>query len=262
VSRYAKIISRIFATRYDGRSRIVPFERDDIITAASDLGLNRPSNLGDVLYSYRYRRDLPKEISETAEDGHEWIIEGRGDALYEFRLVKKSRILPNESLVQTKIPDATPQIVAMHSLSDEQALLAKVRYNRLLDVFLGIVTYSLQNHLRTKVKDVGQVEIDEIYAGVDKHGRQYVIPMQAKGGNDQLSVVQTRQDLRCCAEKFPDLICRAVSAQFISDDVIVLFELVEDDFEIKLVEERHYRLVSGEQVTPADLRSYRSHGRG
>jgi hypothetical protein len=39
-----------------------------------------------------------------------------------------------------------------------------VRYNRLLYIFLGLTTYSLQNHLRTTVKSVGgsQIAIDEI----------------------------------------------------------------------------------------------------
>jgi hypothetical protein len=32
------------------------------------------------------------------------------------------------SQIAIKIPDATPEIVASNSLSDEQALLAKVRY--------------------------------------------------------------------------------------------------------------------------------------
>ena len=47
-----------------------------------------------------------------------------------------------------------------------------------------------------------QIEIDEIYVGVNKHGEQFALPVQAKGGNDRLSVVQTAQDLACCREKF------------------------------------------------------------
>ncbi len=30
------------------------------------------------------------------------------------------------------------------------------------NTFLGLTTYSLQSHLRTSVKDVGQIEIDEL----------------------------------------------------------------------------------------------------
>jgi hypothetical protein len=56
----------------------------------------------------------------------------------------------------------------MYALNDEQALLAKLRYNGLVDIFVGIACYSLQSHLRTTVSGLGQVEIDEIYIGIDK----------------------------------------------------------------------------------------------
>ena len=150
--------------------------------------------------------------------------------------MRLNRIEPREELLTIKVPDATPEIITAYALSDEQALLAKVRYNRLVDVFLGITTFSLQNHLRTTVKEVGQIEIDEIYVGIDRHGRQYVVPVQAKGGNDKHGVVQTQQDLLCCAEKFPNLICRAVSAQFMSEERIAMFELAAQDGEIKVVD--------------------------
>jgi hypothetical protein len=57
----------------------------------------------------------------------------------------------------------------------------------------------------------------------------YVIPVQAKGGNDQLSVVQAKQDIACCKEKFPALICRSVSAQFMDNSRIAMFELTVED---------------------------------
>ncbi|MBX6321996.1 MAG: endonuclease, partial [Rhodospirillaceae bacterium] len=94
------------------------------------------------------------------------------------------------------------------------------------------------------------------YVGVDRHGRQYVMPVQAKGGADQLSVVQTKQDLLCCAEKFPNLICRAISTQFMADNLIALFELTVEDDHVKVVEERHYRLVPSDAITAEDLATY------
>ena len=184
------------------------------------------------------------------------MIEGRGKGLYVFRLVPRNQIVPNHSLVAIKIPNSSPEIVSAYAQSDEQALLAKVRYNRLIDIFLGISAYSLQNHLRTTVHSVGQIEIDEIYVGVDHQGRQYVIPTQAKGGSDKLSVVQTKQDVLCCREKFPNLICRPISAQFISDDLIAMFELTASEDEIKIVNERHYQLVPADRITAKDLTDY------
>lgn len=140
------------------------------------------------------------------------------------------------------MPDATPEIVLAYAHTDEQALLAKVRYNRLIDVFLGVTAYSLQSHLRTTVKDIGQIEIDEIYVAIDATGRQFVLPVQAKGGKDQLSAVQSEQDMAFCRAKYPSLICRAVSAQFMEDDLIAMFEVTLDDDVVKVVVEKHYRL--------------------
>lgn len=221
------------------------------------LGVDLPKNLGDVIYSIRYRTPMPDTILATQPEGMTWRIEGAGRSRYVFKLGKTNRILPNTALVETNIPDATPEIITAYALSDEQALLAKVRYNRLIDIFLGIATYSLQNHLRTTVNRIGQIEIDEIYVGIDRFGSQYVLPVQAKGGNDQISVVQAKQDMLCCAEKFPNLICRAISTQFVSDSSIAMFELTIENDEVLIVDERHYCLVPADQIHSSELTEYR-----
>ena len=255
-NRYALLIEGIFSEGYSPGAVEIPFHRDKLMEMARKLRIKPPKNLGDVIYSIRYRMALPDAIAKTQPDGKEWIIEGRAKSQYAFRLVPISRILPNKQLVAIKIPDATPEIVSAYALSDEQALLAKVRYNRLIDIFMGLVAYSLQNHLRTTVSGLGQVEIDEIYIGIDKRGRQYVLPVQAKGGNDRLSTVQTGQDIACCAQKYPYLLCRAISAQFIEADLIALFELAQAGDEIRIVEERHYKLVPADQISREELELY------
>ena len=97
-----------------------------------------------------------------------------------------------------------------------------------------------------------------MYVGVDRHGRQFVVPVQAKGGSDKHGVVQTNQDIVYCREKFPDLVCRAISAQFMSNDRIAMFELTVQDGEVRVVEEKHYRLVPAQDIRGEDLRSYNS----
>ncbi len=260
-NRYLQLIEKIFFDHYTRGMSEFTFPRSDMEDAARDLKIKLPKNLGDVIYAIRYRIGLPEKIIKTQPKGMEWVIQGAGRAKYEFKLVKVNRILPNPNLIAIKIPDATPEIITAYSLSDEQALLAKVRYNRLIDIFLGIAAYSLQNHLRTSVKGTGQVEIDEIYVGVDRNGCQFVIPVQAKGGTDQLSVVQTKQDLDCCEEKFPSLVCRSVSAQFISDDLIALFELGLEEGMVKVVEEKHYKLVPASDISEKELRVYANRSR-
>jgi hypothetical protein len=103
---------------------------------------------------------------------------------------------------------------------------------------------------------MGQIEIDEIYVGLNRNGAQYVVPVQAKGGSDKLSPVQTMQDVACCKARFPDLICRPVSAQFLDDQVIALFELTLENGNALIVEERHYRLVPANQIDADAKRLY------
>ncbi len=255
-NRYSAILERIFQSHFTRGRRSFEFEREEFVAAAKALKIVLPKNLGDVIYSARYRTPLPESITKTAPTGKEWVIEGAGPSRYRFALESVNRIEPRSDLLTIKIPDSTPEIIAKYALSDEQSLLAKVRYNRLVDVFLGITTFSLQNHLRTTVKGIGQIEIDEIYVGVDRKGRQFVVPVQAKGGKDKHGSVQTRQDLALCAQKFPHLLCRAVSAQFMTDDRIAMFELTAADDGVKIVDEKHYQLVPSSAISNDDLRTY------
>ena len=255
-SRYVQIIEKIFLDKHQPGRDFLDFERDQIPVAAASLGIDPPRNLGDVIYTFRYRQNLPTSILETAPPGKTWIIRAAGTGRYRFVLVSDISLMPNPNLAITKIPDATPGMVAKYAFSDEQAVLARVRYNRLIDVFLGIACYSLQNHLRTSVRDMGQMETDEIYVGVDKKGVHYVIPVQAKSGSNKIGRVQVEQDLAVCESKLPLLVCRPVGAYLVEDDVVALLEFEEDGAEIRIANEKHYKLVPPDAVTAEDLARY------
>ena len=256
-NRYEQLIEAIFLYHHKRGVAEFTFKRTDIEDFAEQLGIKLPKNLGDVIYSFRYRVELPDSIRSTAPKGKNWIILPAGKGIYKFALSKIVEFLPNEQLAKIKIPDATPGIISSYAFSDEQALLAKLRYNRLIDIFTHVTCYSLQNHLRTTVPEIDQVETDEIYVGINRTGSHFVIPVQAKGGKDKLSIVQIQQDFALCANKFPDLICRPIGAQFLKKDAIVLFEFIETEGEIKIASEKHYRLVSPESITANDLEKYK-----
>lgn len=255
-NRYSAIISEVFRLHYRKGAKVVPFNRDEFAGIAKKMRIALPKNLGDAIYSFKFRTSLPLPITETAPAGMEWIISNAGVAKYEFRLVRPVLIRPSADRIVTKIPDATPEIISAYALGDEQALLAKVRYNRLIDIFLGISASSLQNHLRTTVKGIGQIEVDELYVGVDRFGAQYVIPVQAKGGKDKHGQQQTEQDMACCAEKFPLLKCRAVSAQFIDDNMIAMFELGIQKGRVVVISEEHYELAAAADISQDELATY------
>jgi hypothetical protein len=260
VARYVQIIESVFRRHWKKGKTEFTFERNELAQVCEELKIKLPKNLGDVIYAFRYRKDLPKSILATQPADRGWLILGDGDARYRFRLNKLTHIRPTNGLLVRKIPDATPEIITRYALSDEQALLAKVRYNRLIDVFLGITASSLQNHLRTKIPNYGQIEIDELYVGLDSRGAQYIVPVQAKGGTDVLGAIQTIQDITFCQteKKYADCIPRAVSAQFLADDTIALFETTFDGDEVSIMRERHYKLTESDAIDTGDLKLYRT----
>lgn len=258
--KYDDIISGIFFDRYEAGATSVRFERNDLATKAHQLEIAIPKNLGDIIYTYKYRKRLPQEIINTAPESFYWRIKNVGTAQYEFVLTQGSEFVEIDTMLATiKIPDGTPSIVKKYSISDEQALLAIVRYNRLIDIFLGVTCYSLQNHLLTTVTGIGQVETDEIYVGIDKAGQQYIIPVQAKGGTDKLGISQIEQDLALCAEKYPELICRSIACQFVTRDIVAMFEFAIEEQRIVKVNERHYKIVEATEISGDDLRAYSLH---
>jgi hypothetical protein len=257
---YGKIIAEIFAEKYIPGCPRVEFERRDIEKAAASLKIALPKNLGDLIYSFRYRQWLPESVRRSAPAGKHWVIRPAGRSQYAFEISTILNIKPNPALSQTSVPDATPGIIEMHRLTDEQAMLARIRYNRLIDIFTSVTCYALQSHLRTTVPGMGQVETDELYVGLDKRGAQFVFPVQAKRGNDRLSVVQIEQDLAMCKTKFPSLICVPIAACAMDDRVIALFSFEptarHSDNTVAVTAEKHYRLVPPEEISAELLATY------
>ncbi|WP_274362695.1 hypothetical protein [Paenibacillus thermotolerans] len=258
-NRYVQIVREIFTNKYVVGDSSVEFTRDDLISTCQSLGVAVPKNPGDILYSFRYRNVLPKEIVSSAPPGKTWIIIGEGRAKYAFKLSSTPYIEPNHALQKIKIPDNTPEVIERYSITDEQGVLSKVRYNRLIDIFLGITTFSLQNHLRTTVKGIGQIEIDELYVGINKKGQHFVIPVQAKGPKDKIGVVQLKQDITYCSleKKFTNLICAPIAVQYLDDNVICMFHLDCEDYNAQIVDEKHYQLVPSNQISDEYVKKLR-----
>lgn len=66
--------------------------------------------------------------------------------------------------------------------------------------------------------------------------------------DDTPTAVMVRQN------EYKHCICRPVSAQFLDDATIALFET--DGDEVSIVQERHYRLTPASEITVAELKQY------
>jgi hypothetical protein len=251
-NKYAQVMAWVFEKRYRSGQPSLSFTRDDLVAAHKALKLDLTKNLGDLVYSFRFRADFPEAITRTAPAPAEWVILGTGPATYEFRLAAPGKIAPSADRERIPVLDATPEIVKQYAPgTDEQALLTRARYNRLVDLFLGLTCYSIQNHLRTSLPDMGQIEIDEIYLGVNRRGAHFAIPCQAKSPGDRFGIVQVIQDMDFCRARYPDAICRPVALQFqdVHDVAVLELNVTKEDelLRLNVVDEKHYRLCSASE---------------
>lgn len=268
-NRYLQIMRRLFEEKYSGEEGF-EWNRQDIKRIASDLGIEAPKNLGDNVYSIRHgRQDLPPEIKSLAPQGRTWLLLPNGKSDYRFVLAERSFLELDYSKLSIKIPDSTPQIVARYAKDDEQAVLARIRYCRLVDIFMRLASFQLQSHMRTTVSHFkgAQTELDEIYVGVDANGTQFVIPIQAKGEHERIGVVQVITDHYACTEKFPQMIARTVLAKTVRTEesegfgkifTIALIEAsVDESYNVRKVREEHFKLVAASHISDKDLLDYR-----
>lgn len=260
MGKYEDVIEWVFLSNFQKGDVHVAFTRDELVQAHDELNVERTKNIGDIPYTFRFRRELPESIQSKASPDSEWIIVGTGIGEYQFQLASPGKITPTLHYFPVKVPDATPEIVRQYAPgTDEQALLTRTRYNRLVDVFTGLTCYSIQNHLRTTIPNMGQVEVDEIYVGLNKRGTHFVLPCQAKSKGDKFGIVQVMQDIALCSHRYPNAICRPIALQFIDENNVALLELAirEEDNILKLniVEEKQYELVARSDISQDDLRS-------
>ncbi len=249
MSRYDKLIVFVFERGLSTGGRKSSFSRDDMEEAAKDLGMPLPKNLGDVLYTYRYRAKLPKAIRDHAPKGEEWVIRSIGRGKYEFELTTIGSFYANPLLSDEEIVDETPPIMKRFAVSDQQLLLATIRFNKLISRFTDTPSELLGGHFRSMIKGTGQVTTDEIYVG-ENGDAVYCFPVQARGHKEALSVVQIEQDMKMCADRFPNTTCRPIGAQWLNQDTVALLEFTVQENGIRLKNEKHYRLASAGAKKP------------
>lgn len=106
-NRYAQIIEKVFLRHYKKGARTVEFSRDEMLDVAKQTGIEIPKNLGDLVYTFRYRTELPESVVSKAPRGTKWVIRPAGAAQYKFVALRFSTIEASRQLAETKVPDST-----------------------------------------------------------------------------------------------------------------------------------------------------------
>src|SRR5208337_2432197 len=244
---YDKVIENLFFKKFPEKNSEeiteILFPKTDFEASAQAVGV-KVENIPDITYTYRVRRDFPDSILKT---GH-WIIEPRGKGKYAFVKLQRSPFVSiQEELTEIEIMNALPEIVEKYTTNDEQGMLSSIRYNRLIDIFTKVTCFHLQSHIRAYNEGKGQIEIDEIYVGIDQEGRKYIFPLEAKSPDkrDRLGWIQITNMVQYAKEFYPELICRPLGAKPIDKNNIYLieFENISDVNTVKIKETRRYKLI-------------------
>jgi len=235
------LLSIIEGNRQPGANE-VEFTTKDIMDVAAELNLSY-GNPHDLVYYFRRRKGLPEELAK--EGFNEIRTLGKGRFILAKSTVTPSIPFPEDIAIIT-IPDATPQIIYDRCGGDEQALLARVRYCRLVDCFTGLSAWHLQGHYRTTIGRGIQVEIDEFYLGCNLDGEWFSIPVEAKTKREQGGIArdQIGSMVRFALQNHPDLKCRPLVAKELNDKTILLIEMSAEaePSEVAIANVRRYRL--------------------
>jgi hypothetical protein len=130
--------------------------------------------------------------------------------------------------------------------------VTRVLYNRLIDIFTGLTCFHIQNHYRGFVEGMGEVELDALYVGIDKTGKLYILPIEAKSQaeNEMIGRVQISQMAKLVRQDFANLDRRILAIKYLKDGTIVIIEFDDqvepDDF--KIVSVSRFRLIRQEQI--------------
>lgn len=115
-NRYTQIIEKVFLEHYKKGATTVEFSRNELLELAKRSGIEIPKNVGDLVYAFRYRKELPQSIASKAPHGTNWVIRPAGAARYKFVALRFSTIEASQQLAETKVPDSTPGVIESYAL--------------------------------------------------------------------------------------------------------------------------------------------------
>lgn len=250
ITDYDKIIVSLFKKKYkatEEKSEIY-FTKDEIVATAKKLKIEL-RNPPDVVYTFRSRRVLPLAIRKTGN----WILTPKGKGKFAFAKTARAPFVDiQDGLSHIEILNALPEIVEKYASNDEQGLLSVIRYNRLIDIFTGITCFHLQSHIRTTIAGEGQIEIDELYVGIDKNGKEFILPIEAKSPDqrDKLGWFQIANLVKYANQYFADLKCRPIAVKPIGKNMVCIIEFDDkNDYEkIGIKNIKLYKLVREKQA--------------
>lgn len=243
LSRSEQMLSLIFLTRISSGVPAVPFTLDDLAMAAQKLGAKRPKNLPDVIYAVQQKDTLPDLITQTAPTGSEWQIEALGQGTYCLKLAPVFRVIADANIEPNVVRDKSCALACDFDLTEKGKLEVQLRINGLLDDYFGARLTLLCQPPRGMIKNAGQGEIDAIYTGTSPTGRPMVVPILLEPSSKPVPVKKPARMVHHIQQHYPNYPNYPFVVQRLEDGTIALIELAPDEEGIRVLREKHYRLI-------------------
>lgn len=243
-NRYEAMMALIFSEKYQETDAPIPFTKDDLIAAAESLLIDLPQNLSDIVYALRHRSPIPDGIQQTARPGQEWVIETGESGQYSLVQRPNRQIEADPTAFDYLLEDQTPKAAREFGMKGAPLLDCILRNNEILKEFLGSTVEHLQSQVRTNVSGVGQVEVGSLfYCEID----EAIIPVTLVAKSGEFNLNKAAQSMKFAAVHHPELNCRPVVAQLLSDRKIALFELTGSSEAPRVLQETHFTLARGSE---------------
>ncbi|MCX6049954.1 MAG: hypothetical protein NT075_33060 [Chloroflexi bacterium] len=164
-------------------------------------------------------------------------------------------VAPSPLWAKSKVVDLTPTNINEFDLNEKQLLLARIRYNRLIDFFTGCDCFSLQRNDQITDTNTNKIENIEIYFGTRARDGQFIIPVKSFDRQEKILVRKISQDFTAYEAEFPTLHCIPIAAQWMEEHTLALFSFSRRYDGFWLSEEKHYQLMSPTELLPEALSS-------
>ena len=186
-------------------------------------------NVPDIIYTYRARSELPREILKNGN----YAIIGKGKGRYSFiKISQQNRIKIPKKIKETKLTQVIPKWILKYMSDDEQGMLTNLNQNEIIKKYLNLQTaFRLQSHLRMGVPNYGQVEIDELYFCEDTNGKHLICAIEAKDKSDHdlFNISQLFGVSKALISKYPDVCKKILCAKPLKKNKLVICEIAVSD---------------------------------
>ena len=237
-SKVKRALTHIFRKKYKPGLKEITFTRKELTETIEELGI--PSrNPAHIPYEASKRGGMPKEIIEA---GFNTILNKK--EAYALVYIENNVIEFPESkpiIYASKIKPSLMKHIIPNGLAkaDEQTMLSIINKHKILEHFLGLEIQHYVPHRRCSLPNIGQVEIDQIAWGIQNNDDDVVIPIEAKGGKENLTRSQMKNCVYYAQANHPGVKIRPVAIKlFPGNDIGV----VETDLETNPIKFGRFRI--------------------